>query len=245
MMPNARDLTAGLGLAVLVVFTTWGTAGCLCPCPNGVVIAAPVTTGGGATAAAAPMGGGTGPVASGNKLVIWDGDGAGTGAQGWDACDGSNPKNGCSKVATDPSGGVNGSTAIKLRGDGAGWIGMGWNLFGWYPLNAGIDLTPYTKLTFQIRVDAKSPEEGPDPSSVGVLLGCSSNKNDSATVTVERYAKGFADGKWHKVEIPIAQFVKGGGSKFDLGSFWEFRVATWSAAPRHFSMYIDDITAEK
>ena len=33
--------------------------------------------------------------------------------------------------------------------------------------------------------------------------------------------------------------------KFDLGSFWEFRIATWSAAPRHFDIYVDDITAEK
>ena len=78
-----------------------------------------------------------------------------------------------------------------------------------------------------------------------MLLGCSGNKNDSATVPVERYAKGFADGKWHKVEIPISAFIKGAGAKFDPRSFWEFRIATWSAAPRHFDIYIDDIAARK
>ena len=106
-------------------------------------------------------------------------------------------------------------------------------------------MTPYTHLTFQIRVEAKSAEAAPDPGSVGVLLGCSANKKDSATAPLERYAKGFADGKWHKVEIPIAAFTKGPGAGFDPQSFWEFRIATWSAAPRNFDIYIDDIALEK
>jgi hypothetical protein len=234
---RVRGLTAFAGLAVLA----WGTAGCLCPpCP---------TAGGGAPATAATAnaaGTKTGPAAAaapGSRQVVWDGEGAGAGAQGWDSC--ADPKVGCSKVATAPGVGVNGTTAIKLHGEGTGFLGMGWNLFGWYPENAGIDMTPYSHLTFQIRVDAKSPEVAVDPASVGVLLGCSGNKNDSATVPVERYAKGFADGKWHKVEIPISAFTKGPGAKFDPQSFWEFRLATWSAAPRHFDIFIDDIALEK
>jgi hypothetical protein len=219
-------------LAVLAL----GTAGCLCPpCPTAGG-AAPVTAGGGLNGPAAP-------VANGSRQVVWDGDGAGIGAQGWDSC--AEPKVGCSKVASAPGVGINNSNAIKLHGDGSGFLGMGWNLFGWYPANAGIDMTPYTHLTFQIRVESKSPETAVDPASVGVLLGCSSNKNDSATVPVERYAKGFADGKWHKVEMPISAFTKGPGAKFDPQSFWEFRIATWSPAPRHFDIYIDDIALEK
>jgi hypothetical protein len=234
----SRTLTTYAWLAVLAL----GTAGCLCPCPNGVVAAAPATPAG-SIPGAAPMAAASGAVvATGGRLVIWDGDGAGSGAQGWDACD---PKAGCSKVGIDSGSGTSGSNSIKMHGDGPGYLGMGWNLFGWYPENAGIDLTPYTHLTFQIRVEAKSPADAPDPGSVGVLLGCSRNKNDSATVTVERYAKGFTDGKWHKVEIPIAMFTKGAGSKFDLQSFWEFRIATWSSAPHHFNIYIDDLAAEK
>src|SRR5215831_2906028 len=223
-------------LAVL----TLGTAGCLCPpCPTaGAAAAAPVTAGGMGTspALAEPS---SAPVASGSQLPIWDGDGAGAGAQGWESCD--KAPNCQAKVGPDSGTGVNGSTALKLHGEGPGYIGMGWNLFGWYPENAGVDLSPYSHLTFQIRVEAKSADEAPDPGSVGVLLGCSRNKNDSSTVTVERYAKGFEDGKWHKVSIPIATFVKGPGAKFDLGSFWEFRITTWSASPRHFDLFIDDI----
>jgi hypothetical protein len=220
-------------LAVLVL----GTAGCLCPPCPGTAAAAPANQAGGALAGPAP------PVASGSRMVIWDGDGAGAGAQGWEACD--KTPNCESKVGPDPGTGVNGSSSLKLHGKGPGYIGMGWNLFGWYPETAGVDLTPYTHLTFQIRVEAKSPDEAPDPGSVGVLLGCSKNKKDSATLPVERYAKGFGDGKWHKVSMPIAQFVKGGGAQFDLGSFWEFRIATWSAAPRNFNIYVDEIAAEK
>jgi hypothetical protein len=234
-MMHSRALAASGWLAVLAV----GTAGCLCPpCPTGGPGAASPATAGAASPAAPAA-----AVASGTKLAIWDGDGAGAGAQGWESCD---KKPNCeAKVGPDSGSGVNGSTALKLHGVGPGFIGMGWNLFGWYPENAGVDLSPYTHLTFQIRVEAKSPDDAPDPGSVGVLLGCSRNKNDSATVSVERYAKGFSDGKWHKIEIPVASFIKGSGAKFDIGSFWEFRIATWSGTPRNFNIYLDDISAEK
>ncbi len=227
--PSPR-LIAGAALAVLAL----GTAGCLCPpCPG----AAPATAGN--PLDPTPV---AGPVVSGSRLVVWDGDGAGNSAQGWDACD---PKSGCSKVSSAPGTGVNGSTGLRLHGDGSGFIGMGWNLFGWYPENAGYDMNPYSHLTFQIRVQPKSADTGPEPSAVGVLLGCSRNKKDSATVSIERYAKGFNDGKWHKVSIPITAFTKGPGAGFDPSSFWEFRVATWSGSPRHFDIYLDDIALEK
>jgi hypothetical protein len=232
MTPVLRSSILGAAIAGLAV----GTAGCMCPpCPGAE--AAMKTPGTGAAAGPAV------PVASGTRLVIWDGDGTGGSAQSWDSCD---KKGQCEvRVGVDSGSGVGGSTSLKMHGKGPGFIGIGWNIFGWYPENAGIDLSPYSHLTFQIRVDAKTPADAPDPGSVGVLLGCSANKNDSATLPVERYAKGFADGKWHKVELPISGFKKGPGAKFDLTSFWEFRVATWSASPRNFDLYIDDIAAVK
>jgi hypothetical protein len=190
--------------------------------------------GGGAPAAA--------PAANGSRLAIWDGEGAGAGAQGWESCD--KAPNCQVKVASDSSAGLNGGTGLKFHGEGPGWIGMGWNLFGWYPETAGVDISPYSHLSFQIRVEAKTAADF-DPSSATVLLGCSKNKKDSATISIERYAKGFADGKWHKVEIPISAFTKGPGAQFDLASFWEFRISTWSATPRNFNIYVDDIAAEK
>jgi len=122
---------------------------------------------------------------------------------------------------------------------------MGWNLFGWYPPNAGADLGPYTHLTFQIRVDAKSGGAAPDIGYFAVLLGCSSNKFESADAPIERFAKGYLDGKWHKVAIPISAFLKGKGAKFDIHSFWELRISNWSGGSRKFDVYIDDLAAEK
>jgi hypothetical protein len=234
---------AVLGVGGLVIMSA-----CLCPpCPGAggaTAAAAPVTPGGmgmGNAATPAPVVGDT--VAGGTRLAIWDGDGAGAGAQGWESCD--KAPNCVAKVGPEGGTGVNGSNGLKLHGEGPGFIGMGWNLFGWYPETAGVDLSPYTNLTFQIRVEAKSPTDAPEPGAVTVLLGCSKNKNDSASISVERYAKGFTDGKWHKVSIPISAFKKGNGAQFDLQSFWEFRIATWSAAPRHFDIFVDDIAAEK
>lgn len=236
MARSSHSLAACAWLAL----ASLGSSACLCPpCPGKVATGpAPAAA---ATAGPAPAQAAT--VASGGRLVIWDGDENGTGAQSWDGCD---QKATCKvKVGMEGGVGLNGTNGVKFHGEGAGWIGIGWNLFGWYPENAGIDLTPYSHLTFQIRVDAKNPAAAPEPGAVTVLLGCSGNKVDSSTVPIEKYAKGFTDGKWHKVEIPISAFVKGPGAKFDLQSFWELRISTWSGSPRNFDIYVDDIAAEK
>lgn len=223
----------------LAALASLGTAGCLCPpCPG----ATPV----GPSAAAAPQSGAANtaasPVATGSRLVVWDGDDVGTGAKSWESCDGKP----CQvKAAVEPGAGSNGSNALKFHGEGTGWIGMGWNLFGWYPENAGVDLTPYTHLTFQIRAEGSSGDGVFDPGAAAVLLGCSGNKFDSADAPIDKFMKGFADGKWHKVSIPIATFLRGAGAKFDASSFWEFRISTWSGNPRKFDIFIDDIAAEK
>jgi len=230
--------------AWLAVLASVSTVGCLCPpCPGAGVGPPPAvapSAAAGATSAA--------PVASapaaaaGSRLVIWDGDGAGGGAQGWDSCD---KKPECAtKLGPDSGSGTNGSTALKFHAEGPGWLGMGWNLFGWYPETAGIDLSPYSHLTFQIRVEAKSAEAAPE--YLGLSLGTSNkNKKDSADLAIEKFAKAFADGKWHKIEIPVSALTKGAGAQFDLTSFWEFRLHTWTGTPKNFNIYIDDIAAEK
>jgi hypothetical protein len=221
--------------AWLVGLASLGAAGCLCPpCPGTAVAVGPEAAAGANVA---------GPVAVGSKLMIWDGDDVGTGAQPWESCE---PKPNCeAKASAEPGAGTNGSVALKFHAKGSGFLGMGWNIFGWYPPNAGVDLTPYNHLTFQIRAEAKSSGPVPDPGFTTVLLGCSANNFNTASVPVEKYAKGFADGKWHKVSIPLSAFTKGEGAKFDPHSFWEFRLGTWAGTTRSFDIYIDDIAAEK
>ena len=230
MMPNSCRRHASW----IVAFASLAMAGCLCPpCPAKGVAAGPGAAG--AEPAAS--------VAAGTRTVIWDGDEAGTGAQPWESCD-AKPK--CKvKVAVEPGAGMNESNGLKFHGEGSGWIGMGWNLYGWYPENAGFDLTPYSHLTFQIRVQGKTAGTAVDPGATAVLLGCSGNKFDSSDAPIDKYMKGYNDGKWHKVSIPIPALVKGKGAKFDLRSFWEFRLSTWSGSERDFDIYIDDIAAEK
>lgn len=240
MTPNSHTLYASAWLALLV---SASTAGCLCPpCPGAVAsgpaaaAAAPAASNAAQTTAVAAS------AAAGSKLVIWNGDGEGGGAQGWNSCDQAPTCK--TSLGPDSGSGVNGSAALKFHGEGPGWLGMGWNLFGWYPEGAGIDISPYSHLTFQIRVEAKSADVAPE--YLGLSLGCSNkNKKDSADIPVERYAKTFADGKWHKVEIPISALIKGAGSQFELQSFWEFRLHTWTGTPKNFDIYLDDITVEK
>ncbi|MDP9002707.1 MAG: hypothetical protein M3O46_21670 [Myxococcota bacterium] len=141
--------------------------------------------------------------------------------------------------------GVDGSVGIKFHGEGPGWIGMGWNWFGWYPETAGTDLTPYTNLTFQIRVEGKSAETAPDPGALSASLGCSKGKKNSADATIQKYAGDFADGKWHKVVIPLADLTAGSGAAFDRATAWEFRVSNWSGALRDFNIDVDDIAVEQ
>jgi hypothetical protein len=210
-------------------------AACLCPpCPGAAGAASPAAD---QTAGkSAP----SGPLQ--DRLAIWDGDKVGAG-QGWADCD---KKPGCKSAVAKASGaGMNGSAGLKFHGEGPGWIGMGWNWFGWYPETAGTNISGYGNLTFQVRVESKSPDTTVDPGSVSASLGCSKGKKNSADAALQKYTADFADGQWHKVAIPIADLTSGAGAVFDPGSAWEFRLSEWSASPREFTIYVDDIAVEK
>jgi hypothetical protein len=184
-------------------------------------------------------------VAPGSKLVLWDGDESkGQNAQGWADCD---QKPGCQgKFSVIAKEGVDGSTALRFHGAGAGWIGGGWNLFGWWPENAGFDISQYDDLTFMIRTQSPEPALNVDPGSVGVGMRCSNGKKDSASANVLQRARGFADGRWHRVVIPLRELRKGKeGKAFDLHTAWEFVFSTWAASKRSFDVYLDDIAVEK
>jgi hypothetical protein len=184
-------------------------------------------------------------VAPGSRLVLWDGDDAkGHNAQGWADCD-SKPE--CqSKFAVAPKEGMNGSTALRFHGEGPGWIGGGWNLFGWWPENAGYDISQYDALTFTIRTKASEPSLNVDPGSVGVGMRCSNGKKDSSSAKILPHAHRYSDGSWHQVVIPVRELRKGRqGKAFDLHTVWELVFFTWSESKRNFDVYLDDIAVEK
>ncbi len=211
-------ITAGLSLSA-----------CVCP-PEGCGAAA--APGGGTSSAKASP--------SSDRYIFWDGEGNGASAKGWADCD---KKPGCKgTLAPAPGQGLNNSTALLLHGEGPGWIGGGWNFYGWYPEDAGVDITGYSKLTFSIKVVAESEELAPDPGGLNIGLRCSKTKKDSNAVPLKNYEPKLLDGQWHEISIPLGEFKK---AEFDPQSTWEFVVSTWAGNPKKFDVYFDDISVEK
>jgi len=188
--------------------------------------------------------GGQAEVAKGAKMIIWDGDGGGLpGGKGWASCD---EKAACkSKVSSEKGVGRDGSTGLKWHSEGPAWRGFGWNLFGWWPQDAGIDLSGYKDLAMWVKIEADSPDLAPPLDSIVIALGCSKGQKTSANASASKYEKNLLDGKWHKLTIPISQFKKGKeGREFDLGTTWELRFSAWAPSSRNFNLYLDDVYVE-
>jgi len=176
--------------------------------------------------------------------LLWDGEDPKSTAKGWSDCE---EKGSCTTKLEVASGeGVNGSAAVHFQGQGSRWIGMGWNWFGWWPKDAGSDISPYDTLTFSVRFVVPDPNNTPPPAALTVALRCSAGEKTSASVTLERYLQNPGDGKWHEIEIPLAEFYKGHeGEAFDPKSTWELNFGTWAPHQRSFDIYLDNITVLK
>ena len=222
-----RILGMCLRVGLYAALATVAGAGCLCPPCAGE--------------AQSPTGE---VVASGSRHVIWDGDGAGTGAQGWADCD---KKPDCkATAAVARKRGREKSTALKFHSEGTGWGGMGWNWFGWWPKDAGVDISPYDNLTFWLKVVVKSPDLAPEPDAFVVGLRCSAGEKNSASVQLTKAKRNFLDGEWHKIVMPLKEFYRGKeGKEFDPHSAWELNFSAWSPSHRDYDAYIDEIAVEK
>jgi hypothetical protein len=229
----SRDLKSSLVITALLAVAL---GGCVCP---------PCAAQAGAAPAASPEGG-PAPAAATSLAadgMIWNGEGVGESAKGWADCD---KKPDCkATLEPTPGAGKDGSTGLKFQGEGAGFVGMGWNWFGWWPETGGTDVSGQKSVSFWIRIVAASPEAAPDLKGTNVSLGCSNGKKNSAAVPLAGYAPDALDGKWHKVSVPLAELQKGDGKELDLKTVWEFRIGTWAASPRKFEIYVDDIAFEK
>lgn len=177
--------------------------------------------------------------------MIWDGEGNGIeGGKSWADCD---AKPSCRAQVDSVAGiGRDGSTGLAYHAEGPQWSGFGWNWFGWYPEDAGTDVRGYDQISFWIKVEAESVDAAPDPGSLTFNLGCSKGQKTSAGALVSKYAENALDGEWHRVTIPLADFYVGKeGAEFDPASAWEFRLSTWNASPRNFTVILDDVVFEK
>ncbi len=219
-----------LGFAILA-------SGCITGSPPPSA-AAPAATEAAPATAAAPTG-----AAPSAPLVVWDGDKNANG-KGWASC---GKKDGCTTSIEPVAGEGHAGAGLKFKADGPDWIGMGWNWYGWWPENAGSDISAYKELSFRVKVVAANAKEAPDPGSIGVTIGCSANgtkddsKKDADDAKIADFTTNLTDGQWHEIVIPLATFFADKGKDFDKKSAWELRVSTWSQDPRKFEIVLDDI----
>jgi len=174
-----------------------------------------------------------------DKLMLWDGDES-TQGKSWADCSKKNA--GCKAVVLPKDGtGLRGA-GLSFHVEGPEWAGFGWNWHGFYPDNAGTDISRFKALSFWIRVDAKTRDKAPDLSGLKVTLSASGHgKKESADVGIGEYAEQLLDGQWHEIVIPLSEFFKDKGKDFDAKSAWEFRIGTYASSPKSFDIYIDEI----
>jgi len=171
--------------------------------------------------------------------LVWDGDSKGGNAKEWANC---NLKGACkSAVKITPDAGVNGSVGLEWHVEGKDWKGFGWNWFGWWPEDAGTDVSDYKNLSFWIRVKASDPKKAPELKDLKVALACSTGKKESEQVALIGYVDSLSDGKWHEIVVPLGEFTKGKGKQCDLTKVWEFRLGEYSMAEHDFTVAVDNI----
>lgn len=160
----------------------------------------------------------------------------------WASCD---KKDECKATFVPaPGEGAAGTNGLKLHAEGPGWQGGGWNWFGWYPENAGTDLSGYDDLKFSIKVSG-AKDKVPNAGGISLAFGCSKDKKTSADAALGKYAATAADGQWHEVSIPLKDFFEGKGAECDARTAWEIRVSSWSGTPVNFDIVIDDVAVAK
>jgi hypothetical protein len=172
-------------------------------------------------------------------LLVWDGDEHGGNAKEWTNC---NLKAACkSTLKVAAAEGTNQSVGLEWHAEGKDWKGFGWNWFGFYPENAGADVSARKNLSFWVRLRLDDPRKAPDPKDITVGLAASSGKQESATVPLGVYADGLMDQRWHEVVIPLSELTKGKGKDFNLTKVWEFRLGEYAMSERNFTLFVDNI----
>ncbi len=148
-------------------------------------------------------------------MLVWDGDKAGGSAKEWANC---NLKDACkSAVKVAVGEGVNKSVGLEWHAEGKDWKGFGWNWFGFWPENAGVDVTQRKNLSFWVRLRLDDPQKSPELKDLKVGIACSTKgKEESETVPLSAYVDSLSDQEWHEVIVPVHDLLKGKGKDFDL-----------------------------
>lgn len=168
-------------------------------------------------------------------IVVWDGDTAANGS-GWSA-----PKNDANLLKQDDKEVKAGKKSISFHAEGKDWTGFGWNWQGWYPADAGTDISGCDKVTFWLKVTGSAK-----PASLTFHL-TSNNKKATTDVKIETYVKSgekFDGGEWHQITIPLKDLY-GDKTEFDSKAAWEFDIGEWSPDSLNYTIYVDSVTFTK
>lgn len=163
-----------------------------------------------------------------DKRTVWDGERLG-GGLGW--C---SPPGGLNFLRAQSDETHEGKVALEFHGEGSGYIGCGWNWYGWWPADAGVDIRTYRNLSFWARLIADAPHD------FLVMLG-SNNKETTGEASLLEYCPSLSDGQWHEVVIPLADIYAAKKTNFDPRKAWELQIRGWEPQARAFSLLIDDI----
>src|SRR5687768_11554171 len=144
----------------------------------------------------------------GPQEIVWNGDREQDGGKGWANCD--TQPNCKVEISLVEGKGFSGSRGLQFQAAGKGYLGAGWNWFGWWPAHAGTDLTAYNTLRFSLRVAVSEPNPPPKDLGLTVNIVSSTRKKKSSVVKLSKYLDdSVADGKWHQVDIPLDDFYDG------------------------------------
>jgi hypothetical protein len=174
-------------------------------------------------------------------VIVWNGDDLATG-QGWAAPPMTNKVTKAS-IAPEAGVGVGGTAGLKWTAIGPEWAGFGWNWFGWWPSDAGTDVSKMTRLLFKIKIVGVSPDKLPPVDAFTVKINCSGNgQKGTDTLPIANYDAAILDGEWHDIAIPLADFYAlEKSADFDKTTAWELDIGEWCQVNCNFAAYIDDI----
>ncbi len=164
------------------------------------------------------------------KLIAWDGEGI-AGGKAW-------AKPETTTIQVQSAEVYGGKNALEVHAEGKDWVGGGWNWHGWWPADAGTDVSGYRNLSFWVKFGG---DKKPEKAWPKVRL-TSSNGGGKGTGEADllRYCPGLWDGKWHEVVIPLADLY-GEKTEFDAKKAWEFNVSVPCQEEIKFNLYVDDI----
>ena len=164
------------------------------------------------------------------ELTVWSGDHPA--GQTWAKLG----PHGSLRVEKDAGLGDSGK-GLVLHMDGEGYRGCGVNWKGWYPPDAGDDVSRYNALVFHIRQVTQVAGADLTVSLVDNVKRKEGEAASSAVSVVGEGALEKIDGRWRRVVLPLDRFTR--GQPLQLGRLWQVNFSNYG--PDELTFAVDRI----